>query len=382
MIFSTKQIFNDIKVSSGKPLIASSFISNPSLGNFVNRPENYAKVITYIRRSSEMQGIFNTIVTDIVSDGFRFISEGQGKKTNKKKAEEFANKIFLKEELKAALNDWLMLGNFLLWVGGGEKEAKEFKEFFLVQKKLFDTKQLSFEIKQFLDEIESDAREIRHVPWSSIQIHLNKTLTGIDYYSQNITGGGPLLNTRGTELSNRTGSSGTEVRRWIPEQVIHGRFMQFDGSVYGLTPTFSLLPEISTLQLLKDYAGRFFENGGIPDWMFILPEDEPNSPNVRRIEQTLQEYKSIENKHGNMVFTGNVEPIEMNEFNKDMEFRKLAVYYTANCAFAFGLPKGKVQAILGLEMKEGTDDLADSAYWRRISEAQDYIETLFNTQLF
>ena len=116
--------------------------------------------------------------------------------------------------------------------------------------------------------------------------------------------------------------------------------------------------------------------------MFILPEDEPNSPNVRRIEQTLQEYKSIENKHGNMVFTGKVEPIEMNEFNKDMEFRKLAVYYTANCAFAFGLPKGKVQAILGLEMKEGTDDLADSAYWRRISEAQDYIETLFNTQLF
>ena len=331
-----------------------------------------------------MLGIFRTIITDIVSDGFTFVAFGQGRKSNKERAEEFARRNFLKEELKASLVDWLMLGNALLWVGGGEQEAKEFKEFYVKHKKNINLKEADLELKQFLDEVETGMREIKHVPWSTVTIHLNENQTGIGFYTQSILGSVSVLNARGTPLGRELiGQGGPVVRRWSPDQVLHARFMQFDGGVYGFTPTFSLLPEISTLQLLKDYAGTFFENGGVPDWMFILPEDEANSPNVRRLEQTLQNYKHPLNKHGNMVLTGQITPTKLNEFNKDMEFRKLAVYYTASLGFTFGLPKGKMQSILGMEMKgQGTDDLADSAYWRNISESQDYWESILNTQFF
>jgi len=159
-------------------------------------------------------------------------------------------------------------------------------------------------------------------------------------------------------------------------------FMRVDGKVYGYTPTIAIMPEISTLQLIKDYAGTFFQNSGIPDWMFILPKEMAGSPNITELEQKLKIWQNSQDKHRNLVFAGEVQPQKLNEFRQDMEFRQLAVYYTAIMAFAFGLPMGKIQSILGMENTASDSDMASESYWRNIAEAQDYWENLLNSQFW
>ena len=108
------------------------------------------------------------------------------------------------------------------------------------------------------------------------------------------------------------------------------------------------------------------------------------SPNHKALVQTLQKYKNTRNKHGNLVFTGNVETRELSRFDKDMEFHTLAMYYTGVLALAFNMPMARVAAIIGGSVKQnsGASDLSEAGYWRTISSAQDYWEELLNQQLF
>ena len=266
-----------------------------------------------------------------------------------------------------------MLGNGLLWIGG-LGAGKEFKEV---------ARRAGIEIKEsranrFPDEVESGLKKVKSVPWSTITI--NHDAVKVTSYHQRVGLSHGIADTSGRLIPDKTGQGTTGQRVWKPKEVIHSRFMQLDGKVYGYTPTFSILPEISTLQLLKDYNGYFFENSGLPDWMFILPHEMANSDHVKALEQSLKDFKGV--KRGNLVFTGEVNPLKLNTM-KDMQFRQLAVYYSAVMAFSFGMPAGRMSTILKLELKgKGEDDLADSSYWRQISSGQDYHETLFNTQLF
>ncbi|MEK6880733.1 MAG: phage portal protein [Nanoarchaeota archaeon] len=359
-------------------------VSSVAMGNILARPTDYARTIEIIRNSPELFGIFNGIITDLFSDGVIFVPyKKQGAKTNISKAEEFFENNFVKEEMEYGGFDWLGLGNALFWKGNSDEEAKKFKEFILKQKGMIETKELNLEVKQFLDEVETGDRMIKHVPWSTITIEMNKERTGIGAYIQSLGLSSLLLDQRGRAMPNRTSFSGIQTRKWLPSQVIHAKFMEFNGSVYGYTPTFTLLNELQTLKNIKDYASYYFQNGGVPDFMFIFKEEDADSVNVRAAKQNMEKYKTPEGRHGNMFITGDVEAKELNQFNKDMEFRKLAVYFTANVANAFNVPRGKIQSILGLETKGGgTDDLEDSSYWRRISRGQDYWENIFNTQLF
>lgn len=319
------------------------------------QPYNYKQILDTVKRCPEAIGIVTALITDIVSDGYRFEAMGSGKKTNKENAEKFCKENFFKQEFKAALMDWLILGDCALYKG--EITAPQLK-------KRFGNTLNMREYKQIIKD-EDTLRSIKHIPWSTIRIIMNSDNTAIKGFVQKV--------------------SGFHAIKWDNEQIIHGKLMTWDGKAYGFSPVISGLSVLSSLNLIKDINGNFFNNGGTPDWIFRLPKEAPNSLNVQRLEQMLREYTMSTQKHGNMIFTGEMEePFQMNKFDKDMEFRQHAIYLTGVLALSFNMPLSRIAVVVGTEARSGarSEDVSSEAYWDKISEAQDYWEQLFNTQLF
>ena len=136
--------------------------------------------------------------------------------------------------------------------------------------------------------------------------------------------------------------------------------------------------------MLKDYAGRWFEQGGSPEKLFMFKQVGMGSVNAVKMRQLFQTYQKAGNKRGYYFgeSPGEFEIYDLNKWDKDMEFRKLAIYCTAVLCQVFQLPLARVQSVLGMEVKGGPADVSDAAYWRTISEMQDSLETMLNSQLF
>jgi len=331
--------------------------------DYLVRPYNYSDIIKKVERCPEAIGILSELIKDIVSDGFRFETVELTSTSGRNKiisAEKFCENNFFKEELKAALMDWLMLGDCALWKG--KITLKELEGMFGDKLKLFENKELEFK-KVIKDE--DDIRSVKHLAWSTVRIRMNTEQTAIDGYMQEI--------------------SGAKGKFYDKSEIIHGKFMSFDGKAYGFSPMISALSVISSLNLIKDVNGNFFDKGGVPDYIFSLPTEAPNSQNVKRFEHMLREYQQSTQKHGNMIVTGEIkEPIQLNKWDKDMEFRQHAIYLTGVLALAFNMPLNRIAVVIGTEAKSGarSEDVSSEAYQNRISEAQDYWEQLLNTQLF
>jgi hypothetical protein len=309
----------------------------------------YSNLDWWIERTPEAIAILNAIVTDIKADGFHF--EGKTEK-QKKKAMDFCKKNFFKDQFGYCLWDWLVYGDAYLWKGIPSNEEIT---------KISSTKRFEIKAQDLIDEDYINA--IKHVPTTTMNIiHDGKRIT---YFKQSV--------------------QGQQDIKWSPEQIIHAKLMTIKGKVYGFSPTQACLSEMSTLGYLKDYAGNFFKNGGVPDWMFVLPNEMAGSSNHEQLKELLQKYKHPQSKHGQLVFTGEVEATKIGSgVTKDMEFRELAIYLTSVLALANNMPVSRVAAIIGATVKVSTggDDLANEGYWSKIAEHQDRWEEWLNTQLF
>jgi len=323
------------------------------------QPFSYVALVDLIKKTPEAIGIISAIATDILSDGYTL----EGPESRVKPTEKFLTTNRFKTEFKACLIDWLMLGNSALWKGKISKGQK--KEFFEKLSRIEGIEIKETEYKAIVDEEANKTKSLKCAPWSTMNIDMNEPKTLITGYHQIV--------------------SGEKHIRFTPGEIIHGKFMQFDGRVYGFSPMEASINVLSTLSLIKDVNGNFFKNGGVPDWMFILPKEMAGSHQVKKLEQTLAKYKRSRLKHGNLVFSGEVNPVQMNKIGeKDMDFRMLSVYYTGILALAFNMPLARVAAILGMEAKQNASgtDLSEAGYWRSISASQDYWEDLLNSQLF
>ena len=322
------------------------------------QPISYAEIIKLIRKTPEAIGILRAIQNDICSDGYTFI----GPKYKVETAKLFTKKNRFKDEFRSCIFDWELLGNGALWKA--KISESTVKETIRKLEVVSGIQVKETEMKMYVDEDVYCTKLIKHAPWSTMQIDLTPDKTSISQFRQMV--------------------NGEPTDTFAPEEIIHGKFMDFDGKVYGFSPIEASINVISTLALIKDLNGTFFQNGGVPDWMFILPKEMAGSPNVLKLEQALQKYKNSRHKHGNLVFTGEVQTVQMNKFDKDMEFRQLAIYYTGILALAFNMPMSRVASIIGSEVNSGAadSDLSEAGYWRMISTAQDYWEDLLNTQLF
>lgn len=345
-------------------------------------------LMNWIKRTPEAIGILRQLSLDVVTR-LNFISieekrSGRPSKNkgrdNVKKAELFARNNQLKNQLRAAVMEGVALGDAYLW----KKNLSEGDKNIVIEKTLKEFG-LKPEFKAFIDEDPVGEKGLQYVPSTTMFIELDKGGTKIDSFIQRTAFGTNIIgsSTATGKFDLNQGAGAGRVRRWKPKQIIHYKFMELDGKVHGFTPMQSNFPIIKTLGAIKQYHGNYFESGILADIFFNFEEMDPNSPAFERMRQVIQEWYNNK-RRGHEITTGKFKIEKINEWNKDMEFRMLSIYYTGVMAFSVGMPLEKIRAILGGEIKSttGGSDISNTDYQRTIFDMQEDFENLMNTQFF
>ena len=391
-MFETKSIFTlSGPTTSGRPFLNESQMGTISTSSTFLADKR--TLMNWIKRTAEAMGMLRQIALDVVTR-INFVALPQEKKGGRPskidpgqdaeaKATKFARDNHLKSQLRAAVMEGPALGDSYLWIGktnlNDRKDAlKEiYNQFGL------EVKETEIESKA-LDEDYVGEKTIQYVASATMDIQLDKSGTKIKSYIQRThLGWGNQTFPSATLRSVTQGSTLGGVREWKPDQIIHYKFMELDGKVHGYTPLQSVFPIMKTLGAIKDYHGHYFESAILPDIIFNFEEDDPNNVHHEKMKQLLEEWWNNK-RRSPAITTGKFDVKEFNKWNKDMEFRMLAIYYTGVIAFSIGMPLEKIRAILGGEIKSttGGSDISNTDYQRNIYDIQDDWENLLNTQFF
>jgi len=299
-------------------------------------------------------------VNDTVKQVDFYRPDGKALGRNKRlEAESFWEENFIDDVLKSIWFDAIVNGSGFGWKGFLSKE--QIKEAIDKACDKLEIKEASF--KEFLiKSMDEDLRKPRLFDYlAASTVDINYTETEIHSYTQTVN---------------------TTTRNFTPEEIIHFPFSRVNGQVDGYTPVASLGPELILLWFIKENMLAYMRNGGYPKKVFSLPEELANSSNHDYLVQQLETYGAVQNRHGNLVLTGKVDVMDLEEKMKDMEYEKLAKYVTGNIAYALQIPNSRLPYNLDGKANSDAGGLAEAGYWSMIEADQRKIETLLNTQLF
>ena len=391
----------------GVPYLNSMYNYSQALV-LTTQPENYPNILNnYIKSCPEQIFLSQAVTFDIMSDGYYFLPVQKTDSEKKiKRAENWCMSNNFDNGVEDGLFDYFNLGNVAWWYKIDSNSSKtniskmidkynffvsedkqiKIKEVMIdeeIEIKLKEFEEFKIQCKQFKDEDYNRLLKFRHVAWTSVSI-LSSAFEVLGFMQSGSTGGPIVDYNTGKPLEGRENYGGMVRRIWPPSQIIHGKYMGWDGREYGYSPVIASMPVISQIIQLRAYAGRYFEDAGAFDKMFIFEGANPNDSSVLKFNQMLQTVKKASKKRGHYVGTspGKLNVIELNKWDKDMEFLNLYVSCVATLASNFQMPLGRAQAILGMVTKAPPSDLADPAYWRFIKSQQNKLENLFNTQIF
>jgi len=173
---------------------------------------------------------------------------------------------------------------------------------------------------------------------------------------------------------------GAEEYDLDPEKVIHHSYLNLNGKTYGFTPLAAMFAELDMLANAKDYNGVKFDNAAVPNKVFKLPEDGPSSQNFEMVKETVKKYRQLQNKHRDLVLTGDVEIEDLND-TSDVEFKELIQLVTRILAMAWGVPPSRIGGVIGSDGAT-TSAMAQEGYNKRVKRMQDKYETILNKELF
>ena len=321
-------------------------------------------LMMYVKYTPEIVSIFNAIIEDIISDGYTLeaLPEVRGTgKTKIAKAEEFLQKNHFKELLTSAMWDVLGTGDAYIWKGGVTQAqvkslVQDTVDKFPIQFKSQSVEYLLEGLKQSDEDIFS-TRSLELIPSTTVQIKYDQT--GVISYVQRV---------------------GSNVAEFTPEEVIHMRLWRVDGKIYGYTPLQSITREIDILTNVKDYARYYFESGGVPNFLFVMEDETPDSPSYKAFKKALQMIATLRNKYKNILVTGKVNPVELNKLNNDMQFQQLAIYLTQVIVMAWQIPSSRLSDMLVAKGIRGAT-IATEGYYRKISHHQDILEDIINSEI-
>lgn len=351
------------------PLLNTLFVERFSQFSPYSIDLGFKEYIRWARRSPQIMGFLNVIATDILSDSIEFnpLKEGESGRNKRLKAKAFweANKgVDVAEEM---IYDLLLLGIGYNWLGTiNDVQLKEFCQ--TVAREILpgkETKELEMKAQKMFEIIKTDkadklAKKLRHIAASTVS-----------------------LQTDGYQIRSVTQRVGVSIQVYDPDEVLMFRLMPLDGKVYPYPPMESLLAEIYLLWLITQNYISFFENGGKPDNVFILPKELAGSKNHAYLIDTLTKYKKIQNKHGNLVFTGDLSIEQLSKVEHEMENKELGLYIVGVLAMFYGVPVGRIPFLVGKAASGGdAGGLADSGYWRKISVWQSKLEAEYNYKLW
>ena len=351
-----------------RPVINSQFLPSPETP--APRSFDLRTLMYWIKKTPECIGIGKRISNDIITN-ISFTAMESIKKPGRPatgqeqekidKAQFFAADNHFKIKATALSLDWIFTGDNYMWKGKlpDDKLRKMAKEHF----KGFD---IEFkEVDKYLDEDYNGISQIEILP--SSMTHIKHDDLKIKSYVQ------------------RDQQSPGDFREFSTEQIIHGKFMDIDGSVYGYSPMEASYTAIRTVNAIQDYGWYYFENGAKLDRLWIY-KGNPNPDYWKKLQEDVSQYISIK-KTGGQIFAAGAEDIKtekLNEISEDMEYRNLAIHSVGRLAFAFNMPADILSAILGKDIRPtaGSSDVEDAGYYRNIERAQEYLETIWNSQLW
>ena len=357
---------SDTSSDSSMPLLNSLFVQNFSAFSTYGSDQEFKTFMKWARKSPHLIGFLNVIATDILSDNISFepmvnTSSGRNKVI---KAENFWKLNKGLDVAEETIYDMLINGIGYNWVGKiNEVQLKEFcgdlatklsegKEFEIKANDIYDKVTKSEEI--------SIAQKLRHVAATTVSIQADEV-----------------------EMTGFVQRVGANYKMYDIDEMIVFKLMPLDGQLYPFPPMEAILTEIYLIWLISQNYVSFFENGGHPDKVFTLPKEIANSKNHRYLIKTLRKYKKIQNKHGNLVFTGDLKIDDLMKVESAMEHKDLGLYVVGVLAMFYGIPAGRIPFLIGKAANNGdAGGLADSGYWRKISVWQSKIEAPYNRELW
>lgn len=363
MVLAVSRLLSPKKAYTGNNSNRPMYTSIPTVNSgsaLLGTKQDYRRFWKWFRESGELVATLQVPITDIIGDRPEWVAPDGSElgRNQRMKAQRFWRENRGKEVITAMLFDAFLTGDGFLWKAKPtQQEAKEFVAKYFAKNKL-STK--SLDVKSVVDEVTKKVRKLDYVASSSMRIiHDEYDITGYE------------------QVAN--GHSST----FKPDEIIHHRYLNIDGKVEGFSPAEALISEIYLLSLVKGNMISLMRNGGTPDKVFSLPKEIANSRNHKFLIEQLKKYKRVENWHGNLVFTGELKVEDLQGNPKDLEYKDLALYITSNLAFAYGIPITRIPYLIGSAASKGdSGGLSESGYWNRISDHQDTVEDLLNSQLF
>lgn len=185
-----------------------------------------------------------------------------------------------------------------------------------------------------------------------------------------------------TEVLGYVQTVNTNKVNYTTDEIVHFTFSRINGEVDGYTPIASLGPEMDLLWFIKENMRAYMRNQGLPRKVFSFPDEQAASRNHQYLIEQLETYGAVENRHGNLVLTGKVDVLDLEEKLRDMEYETLALLITSNIAYALHMPVSRIPYLIGKAQSAGdAGGLADSGYWSLIESDRRKIESLMYSQV-
>ena len=354
-------------------------VISSSLSNFLsarNQIQKKKHLMTWFKITAELKALSTKVAKDIVQKyHFEPVSPSESGRNKVMNANKFALEVGLRRVMFSQAIDLLITGEAYGWMGK------------------IEDKQLKTKIKKHLEEIPFLQLKEKNSLSDRIfkEVKQNEGLASIDAIDEDLLRPRKYRYVASTtvetihdqfDIISYKQTVGTDMSSFSPKDIIRYTFEDIDGKIMGFTPVESVVVQLELLRLMWQNMLALSKNGGAPDKLFILENSQPNSPAYKRIEQQLQKYKVVENKHGNMLFTGKITVEDLQQLDQ-MQFKDMGLYITGLIAMQWGIPRSSIPFIVGgTNTKEDTGGNSSRGYWRNVAYMQSVFAEIMNVQLW
>lgn len=332
------------------------------------QPLTYSTLDDCYENCPELMAVINTLVTDIMSDGYDVIplekdNEDDFMKKKCNRMEVYLQRIKFWKKLRTHLIQAFLTGDgYFEHQEMTKKELNNLVE--KVYKKFCPFKMKSTEIKKNVSKFVDKFMAMGIMPFNIWNIRSSSMKIKVD--------------DRGN-IKSYIQRIGLNKEEFQPRNIYHWQPINLCGP-YGFAPSHALPDDMATLMYAKQYAGKFFQNGGIPNWIFNLPKARGiEDRNYQVLKQELKEFRKRKNFHKHLVITGEFDAKKLNDFGKDLEFESLINLETQRIAMAYGVPPSRMPYTMGRkgEFREYTE-----GYWKNVNFYQTDIEIELTNKIF
>lgn len=369
---------SSLSINRHLPMINSI---STNLGNFfgeTSQIRSKTSLMNWYESIPELTAMVNKVASDTVTRfKFKPVNPNDTSRNKILRSNRFSQEVMLRQVMDEQMVDMLVTGEGYGWKGklpderirkelinsinsgyGGNLEIKEkhrmFEELYLELKQ-----NTGFTDISGIDEDLLRPRKYRVIPSETVEIIYDQ-YDIIEY--RHVVGMNDVI--------------------FKPEEIIRYKLKSRRGKPNGFCSVKSILVQLELLRQMWQNQLSLHKNGGVPDYIFILKNINPNNVAYARAVEELRKYTKAETKHGNMVVTGDWD-VQMLEQLDSMQFKELGLYITGLIAMQWGIPRSSIPFIVGgTNTTDDTGGNSEKGYWEVIKSFQDMFSETMNSQLW